>query len=111
LSVASQEIEALGCPKDVKDLEKLNEDFLKANTSSIEHVHEYIKLRQKFFGDKDVNKFEGLTVTALNSDPKKNDKIYQSIDLHKRLVKAGANGTNFKSKAKDQFKYATYFQE
>lgn len=111
LPIIRAEIEALGCPKDAKTLEALNEDFLKANPSSIENVQEYIKVRQRFFGDKDASKFETLAVTALTGDSQKAGKVYRAADLHRRLVKAGAKGNTFKTKAREQYKHSTYFQE
>ena len=91
-------------------LEKMNEDFLKANSNSLEHVHEYIKIRQTMFGDKDSGKFETIATTALGQDSMIHTKVYASINTHKRLLKAGAKGDTFKAKAKDTFKYCEYFK-
>lgn len=63
------------------------------------------------FGDKDSSKFETLAVSALTSDTNIQDKVHEASNTHRRLVKAGGSGTNFKAKGKDLFKYATYFQE
>jgi len=38
----SNEMEQLGCPKDLGGLSKLNEDFIAANPNSLEHALECI---------------------------------------------------------------------
>lgn len=43
--------------------------MLDNNKHSMEHVHEYIKLRQVIFEEKDLAKFENLAITALKEDP------------------------------------------
>jgi hypothetical protein len=43
----------------------MSEEILKNNPHSIEHTHEYIKLRLKVFEDKNLKKFEEIAITAL----------------------------------------------
>lgn len=81
-------------------MNKDSEDYLKANKSSLEHVHEYIKIRATLLDDKNNAKFEDLAAEALDSDPKKNFKVEVAENLHRRLVKLGLSGDKFKQKAK-----------
>ena len=108
---AVKEVEEIGKFKDQSALEKLNEEFLKTNGNSMEHTHEYIKLRGKLFGDKDHGKFEKLATNALEKDLKKEGKVIVAVKMHKRLIKAGSNGEQFKKQGQKDFKYSPYFQE
>jgi len=95
--------------KSESEFEALAEQFLKGNSASIEHVHEYIKLRMTFFEDKNGEKFEDLAVQALTQEPNKNDKVEKVVNLLRRVKKAGASGDKLKEKAKEVFKLAKYF--
>lgn len=62
------------------------------------------------FEDANGAKFEELATNALANDNKRNDKIRFAENVHRRLIKAGAKGDDFKTKAQSFFKYAKYFQ-
>ena len=111
LETVKAELVKLNCPSKESDLEKLNEDFLKEHSNSIEHVHEYIKMKHKFFAEKDSKKLESLAVQALTNDPNKASKINQAENLHRLLIKLGSDGESFKAKAKETYKYGRYFKK
>jgi hypothetical protein len=111
LSIVQSEIDALGCPTDVKNLEQLNEDFLKSNTASLRHVHEYIKLRQRLFNETASAKFEELALVALTQDKQQNDNVKAAANTHRRLLKSGSAGDKFQAKAKELYKYSEYFHK
>lgn len=46
----------------------MGESILKTKGNSLEHVHEYIKLRMKVFGDENAKKFEDIAINALTQD-------------------------------------------
>lgn len=104
-----QEVESLGKNVDRKVLEKENEEFLSLNQNSLEHVNEYIKLRTKVFEDKDSGKLQSVAVTALKNENEQNGKIYLAISIHKRLLKVGSDGKEFRELAQKLFPYAVYF--
>ena len=94
----------------MKDLKQLNEEFLGQNTSSIEHVHEYIKVLQSLLKEENSNKFEELAIKALENDKKRNWKVKGCENILRRLKKGEATGENFKGKAHEIFPKATAFR-
>ena len=57
---------------------------------SLEHVHEYIKIRMSLFEEKNNAKFEELAIQALEKD--KNNKVASVANLLRRVKKSGLSG-------------------
>lgn len=102
-NVTVDEVKKLGCPATLAEVDALEGKMPK---DTLESALEYIKLRATLFGDKDHSKFEKICVDALEADHHKNDKIQVAEKLHKKLVKLGSSGENFKAKAAQNFIYA-----
>lgn len=79
------------------------EQMLKANSHSMEHVHEYIKLQAT--GDN-----ETIAIKALENDPLRNNKVHVAENTMRRLVKTGSKADGYKIKAREVFKYAKGFE-
>lgn len=112
---AVKEVQALGCPEKVEDLEKLAEQMLaqaKAN-NNLESVNEYIKLRAKALPKPSETsaKFEEYAVAALTGDALRQDHIDLAENLLRRLAKGGSVGGAFKAKGKEYFKNSVLFNQ
>lgn len=49
----------------------MNEEFIKLSSNKIEHVNEYIKLRQRLFNEKEFQKLATLAENAIAEDKNK----------------------------------------
>lgn len=86
------------------------EDYLKSNAASIEHVHEYVKMKTVLLGEKgEATKYEEMALAALEQDANKAGKVYVVANTLRRLVKSGATGDKYRQRAKALFKYAKLF--
>ena len=109
--VASQEVADLGSPANASDLEKRAEELLAKTkaTKQIELANEYIKLRVKVL-PKPAEKFEDIAIEALTGDSLRADKASEAANLYRRVMKAGAKGESFKTKAAEIYKYSDAFK-
>jgi hypothetical protein len=57
----------------------------------------------------DSSTYETIALKALESDPKRNHKVYLVENTMKRLVKAGASNDKYKAMAKEVFPLAKVF--
>ena len=89
----------------------MNEEFLKNNKHSLEHVHEYIKVKFAILNEKDTAKFLDYASEVIDHDPKIQDKVKKVKNLLERLVKCNVNVDTLKEKAKLVFPFATMFEE
>lgn len=111
---ACEEVGSLGCPTNKDGLDKLAEEMLtgaKAN-HNVEALNEYIKLRMKVLpkASETGAKFEQAAVEVLSGDSKCNHHVAEVENLYRRIVKSGATGESFKSKAKELLKYSSTFE-
>jgi hypothetical protein len=102
-------IAKLGCPSSASDLKALVTAFAAQNKDSITHVHEAIKVRSKIL--KESANIEAEALAALNADPRRNFLLCKVINLHKRILKSGSSGAEFRAKAQDLFSHAKYFTQ
>ena len=58
----------------------------------------------------DNGSFETLALKALETDPKRNHKVYQVENTLKRLVKAGVTNDKYRQKSKELFPLAKVFE-
>ena len=84
-------------------LVKVSEEAASEATKSIEHANEYIKLRMKVVKGGPADKYEEISIKALEGDAHRGQKVKAVENLLKRLVKAGSDGKAFRAKAKEQF--------
>ena len=105
--LVGRELKKLGLPKNVGELEKLNEAYMQDNSKSLTHLLQYLKVKAKVLGKAlaatDVEK----SVTVLKDDAKKQFRIEIAEKLFKILPTADA----FKKASSQEFKYATAFKE
>lgn len=113
LAVVASEIAKLGCPAaDVEIAAWFEASRVKDDASRpLEHVHELIKLKLRFFAEEPSAEWGSLAVQALEANPQGSLSVWTAIKMHKTLEKTGVAGIGdaFKNKAREVFPLATYF--
>ena len=112
LSVATSEIQAMGCPEAESDLASwFASNRVTGTTRPLEECHEYLKLSLRVLGTTPTADWGAQALQALSDNPQKTLSVWQVTKMHKTLVKTGLDGvdTDFKTKAMELFPLSTYF--